>query len=173
MILMGKKKSWTNYVRFPVSGFAPDWSIFDILFIISFSNINNEYLWWVDMSLKSPRHPDPVLVGKSGFLKTSFLKSTLHEKFFSEIFLSEKIVLGSGFTQNWPFFRIFFVSPFRYTQTHYLSWSPMSQMSPRLFFFSLFLSISIIWFINIYIINLFYILLCEILVWKGFSGLFS
>ena len=50
----------------------------------------------------STGRPDPVFWPKSGFLKTSFLKSTAHENLFGKKNFPDKICPGSGFALKRP-----------------------------------------------------------------------
>ena len=50
----------------------------------------------------------------SGFLKTSFLRSTHYEKFFDEKIFPDKICPGSGFALKRPVLQILFNPTFRY-----------------------------------------------------------
>ena len=62
-----------------------------------------------------PGLPGPVFWLKSGFPKTSFLKSTNDQKFFADNFFPDQNCPGFGFSLNCPVFRIFFNLPFRYS----------------------------------------------------------
>ena len=50
----------------------------------------------------------PFCWPKSGFLKTSFLKSTAHEKFFGKNIFPDKICPDSGFALKRPVLQILF-----------------------------------------------------------------
>ena len=80
--------------------------------------------------LMFPGRPDPVFCPKSGFSKTIYLKFIHLEKFFRTNFFSDTTCPGSGFAVNCPVSHIFYKPLFRHTQSHDLSWSPISLMFP-------------------------------------------
>ena len=75
-----------------LSGFLPNSPVSYIFKNLWFRYVQNVKIWWSLMSLMLPGRPGPVFWQKSGFLKTIFLKSTHHEKFFDEIISRKKIV---------------------------------------------------------------------------------
>ena len=92
----------------PVSGFVPNCPDSWIFFNPWFRHAQNEYLWWSPMSPMSLRFLRP----KSGFLKTSFLKPTVHENFFGKKIFPDKIGPGSGFVPKLSFLAIFLNSSY-------------------------------------------------------------